>query len=64
MEFPLYVFRVPGSHSELGFTYDQLLVEDEASFDLAIREGFSETILDAKAAADGIKDKPAKGKEK
>ena len=64
MEFPKWVFRVPGEFRELGFTYDQLLVEDEETFDLAISEGFSETILDAKIAADGIKDKPAKGKEK
>lgn len=52
MDFPRYVFFVPGPHQNVGFTYDHYLVQDQAEFDAAIKEGFSETVEEAKAASE------------
>lgn len=52
MDFPRFVFYVPGPRQHQGFTYDHYLVEDQEEYKLALEEGFSETVADARFVAE------------
>lgn len=57
LDFPRFVFYVPGPNEAHGFTYDHVLVNDSSEFDSAIEAGYSETLLAAKEDYDGREEK-------
>lgn len=47
MDFPRFVFIVPGSILRQGGTFGQVLVEGQDEFDAYLDEGFSSTLPEA-----------------
>ncbi len=52
MDYPRFVFYVPGPNQAHGFTYDHLLVNNDKEFKDAIDSGYAETLPGAKEKFD------------
>lgn len=57
LDFPRFVFYVPGPNQAHGFTYDHVLVEDQEGYDSALEAGYFGNLLDAKEDFDTRDDK-------
>ena len=57
LEFPRFVFYVPGPNQAHGFTFDQVLVSDSSEYDSAIEAGYFGNLLDANDDYDTRDDK-------